>query len=205
VATVGLVVVSGFAVYGLLGVRYLSDAGNPIAQQPEMVTVLVTKDEIPVGTRIKHPEQVFHLKELPKGQAPKWAFKNTALLKDKITNKTLVAGSPVTVDDLMKKDGGLTSDLPTGTRAMTIRVSPNDFVIPKNRVDVLAVTGNDGKPKVSVLLQNVVLLYFNHRIQGDEDGNTFKEAILQVTNEEAGILCGAADRQLRLIYHPTDD
>jgi Flp pilus assembly protein CpaB len=197
-------VVYCFTVFGVVGVRALLAPTNPTAEQPEMVTVLVTKDKLPIGTRIVHPEEVFTEKQFLKGQEPKRALALFDQLKGRVLNKTLLPGSFITVDDLLTPEWRPSSGLPKGMRAITIRVPPLDIFLPRNRVDVLAVTRKDGEPEIPVLVHNVVLLAFNMG-PSVADGIPFNEAILMVTDEEAEILCVAADRQLRIIYHPADN
>jgi Flp pilus assembly protein CpaB len=203
----GVVIISGIIVWGVLDIVYGFKRGHSILQQRKTINVVVTKETVWKGTRLFPPDRFLTLEEFPKGREPKRAFTSFELLKDRMLNKTLHAGSPVTLDDLEKlPEEGRGNGLPRGIRAMRIRVQASGFVAPRgSRVDVLVITLNDPNPDGSVLVQNVGLLFLDVSDQKDADGNTFNEATIGVTNEEAGILTEASKIQLRLRYHPAED
>ena len=182
------------------------------AAEEEKVKILVARQKIPMGTKIKDPEKFFVEKEFVKGTEPKRAITNFDQLKDKCLNKTIGAEVHVTPDDLMKKEEeSLASDIPPGMRAFTIQVK-NDtnvagFILPRAHVDVISTTRETGLLS-RIILQDVLVLAVDqmHVRDGDKQTVTSSTVTLQVKPDEAERLTLAASMgELRLILRSADD
>src|SRR5262249_3230393 len=154
-----LAIVCGLAAsYGVS--RLLSEREPP--PEEEKVSVLVAKQNLSMGFIIKEPEKYFEQKQFTKGQEPRKAIKGFEELKDKYLQKSLSAEQFVTLDDLLDKDSGFTSQMTKGKRAFSIKVNPDTavagFVLPHSKVDVVAVTKVGDRTLSKIILQNVLVL-----------------------------------------------
>jgi pilus assembly protein CpaB len=192
--------------------RMLAQQNNAGPADVETVKVLVARNKIPWGTRIKEPDKFFVEKEYPKGSEPKKAFTSYDQLKDKVLNKTIGAEVHVTPDDVMKKeDQDLSADLPKGTRAMAVRCSTDasagGFILPRSHVDIIAKTTGDQGPLAQTLLQDMLVLAVDMK-DGREEGQRAMQmgfVTLQVTPDQAEILTLASGYELRLVLRPQED
>ncbi|MDE1948823.1 MAG: Flp pilus assembly protein CpaB, partial [Burkholderiales bacterium] len=110
--------------------------------------VAVSTAEIQLGSPIT-PEMV-RLVDWPKGSVPPGAFDDVAKLDGRVVTGTVQPGEPVLESRLapVGTKGGLSAVVPTGKRAMTVRV--NDvigvagFALPGTFVDVMVNTQEAG-------------------------------------------------------------
>jgi pilus assembly protein CpaB len=181
--------------------------------EEEKVKVLVAKQKITAGTKIKDPQKFFVEKEFTKGTEPKKAITSFDQLKDKTLNKTINAEVHVTPDDLMSKDqDSLAEDIPPGMRAVTITVR-NDtnvagFILPRSRVDVVSTTRTENGPLSQTILQDVLVLAVDTVKNRENDKNAIASSTctLQVKPDDAERLALATSLgELRLILRPADD
>jgi pilus assembly protein CpaB len=188
-------------------------AQNSGGGDEEKVKVLVAKQKIPMGTRLKEPEKFFVEKEFTKGEEPKKAFTSYDQLKDKILNKTLSAEVHVTPDDLMTAEqAGLAVEIPPGWRGVSIQVKSDTvvagFILPKSHVDVLSTTRGDAGPLSQTILQDVLVLAVDTKKNREGDGAAIPSSVvtLQVKPDDAEKLSLAASLgELRLVLRPDGD
>jgi Flp pilus assembly protein CpaB len=147
----------------------LPGAANPVREQT--VRVPVARQMIPVGTFLKTPEPFFLMKKFPAGQEPARALIDNKHIKDRRLFRTLEAGAPVTLMDL----------LPPETKAVTIAFEVTcvggGFALPGCRVDVWGSTGVNHP----LLAEDLLVLAVDMR--GEEE-----ELTLRMTSEDADIL-----------------
>jgi pilus assembly protein CpaB len=188
-------------------------AQNSSGGDDEKVKILVARQKIPMGTRLKEPEKYFVEKEFTKGEEPKKAFTSYDQLKDKILNKTISAEVHVTPDDLTTADQvGLGSEIPPGWRAMAIQVKSDTnvagFITPRSHVDVVSTTHGDTGPIAKTILQDVLVLAADQKKAREGDGAAMLSSTvtLQVKLDDAEKLTLAASLgELRLILRPEGD
>jgi pilus assembly protein CpaB len=188
-------------------------AQNNSGGDDEKVKVLVAKQKIPMGTRLKEPEKFFVEKEFTKGEEPKKAFTSYDQLKDKILNKTIGAEVQVTPDDLMtKEEAGLSADIPAGWRAVAIQVksdtSVGGFIIPRSHVDIVSTVHGESGPVAKTLLQDVLVLAVDqkHAREGDGAAILASTVTVQVKPDDAEKLSLAAQLgELRLVLRADGD
>lgn len=190
--------------------RMLAQQG-PVEE--EKVKILVAKQKIPMGTKIKDPEKMFVEKEFVKGTEPKKAIANFEQLKDKVLNKTINVEVHVTPDDLQDQTAiGLSYDIPPGMRAVTIQVRSDTvvggFVLPRSRVDVISTTRTENGPLARTMLQDVLVLAVDmvHMRDPDKQAMSSSTVTLQVKPDDAERLALAAQLgELRLVLRSVDD
>jgi pilus assembly protein CpaB len=180
--------------------------------EEEKVKVLVAKQKIPMGTKIKEPEKLFIEKEFTKGTEPKHAITSYDQLRDKSLNKTISAEVHVTPDDLLKKEEmGLQEEIAPGMRAVAIQVKSDTnvggFILPHSRVDVVSTSRENGLLS-QIILQDVLVLAVDqmHVRDGDKTAVPSSTVTLQVKPEDAERLALAGNLgELRLILRGADD
>jgi len=214
-----LFVLAGAAVFGLLAAisvnRYLSNAQ---AFSRNMNEVVVAKIDIPLGTTIV-AEQLTTV-PLPAGAIPDGAFNSAEKLVGRVAVVNVAAREPVTDFKLAPEGsaGGLSSVIPEGYRAMTVKVDDvigvAGFLRPGAMCDVLTVieqAGDMGKrnPISKIVLQNVKVLASGQNIDKPKDqreAEQVKAVTLQVTPDQAEKLALAStEGKLRLVMRNSID
>ena len=213
-----LFVLAGAAVFGLLAAvsvsRYLSNAQ---AFSRNMNEVVVAKIDIPLGTTLV-AEQLTKV-QLPAGAIPDGAFDTPEKLVNRVAVVNIAAREPVTDFKLAPEGsaGGLSSVIPEGYRAMTVKVDDvigvAGFLRPGAMCDVLTVIeqGDVGKrnPISKIVLQNVKVLASGQNIDKPKDqreAEQVKAVTLQVTPDQAEKLALAStEGKLRLVMRNSID
>lgn len=215
-----LFVLAGAAVFGLLSAvsvsRYLSNAQ---ALSRSMNGVVVAKVDIPLGTTLAADHMM--MVQLPPGAVPEGAFNSAEKLVGRVAVVNVAAREPVTDFKLAPEGsaGGLSSVIPEGYRAMTVKVDDvigvAGFLRPGAMCDVLTVIeqpgGNlgDRDPMSKIVLQNVKVLAAGQNIDKPSDereAEQVKAVTLQVTPEQAEKLALAStEGKLRLVMRNVTD
>ena len=180
----------------------------------EKVTILVARQNLPMGVLIKEPEKFFEEKQFTKGEEPKKAIRSFDDLKGVRLNKPISAEQFVTADDLLSKDKDLfASLLPKGFRAVAIKVTADTvaggFVQPHSRVDIVSIIRRNEAETISkILLQNILVLAVDQTAVRSEDKAAAipNTVTVQVTPEQAEKLSMAQELgTLRLSLRPFGD
>ncbi len=180
----------------------------------EKVKVLVAKQNLTMGMLLKDPEKYFEEKSFIKGEEPKRAVRDFGLLKDRMLNKPLSAEQFVSLEDLMDKNqGGLSSSMQKGMRAVGIKVNVDTqaggFVLPNSRVDIVSVVRRgDGESIAKIILQNVLVLAVDTVSTRPDDKNAIVASTITValTPEQAEKVSLAGEMgTLRMILRPFGD
>ena len=215
---IALLAAIGFGLIAALSVsRYLSSAQ---AYTKNLNNVVVAKIEIPLGSKIL-AEQLT-VAQFPRNVTPEGAF---PAIDDKLIGRVAVtriaAREPITESRLapVGSAGGLSSVIPDGYRAMTVKVDDivgiSGFIQPGTLVDVVVVIdppSKDGssREKVSkIVLQNIKVLANGQNIdkpKNDREAERVKAVTLQVTPEQAEKLALAStEGQLQLVMRNAVD
>jgi pilus assembly protein CpaB len=178
----------------------------------EKVKVLVARNKIPMGTKVKEPDKLFVEKEFSKDQAPKKAITNFEILKDRRLNKTLSSEVHVTPEDLMsKEEETLVDEIPAGQRAMSIPVSaPTNvagFVLPKVHVDIVSTTQTEHGRVSRIIMQDMLVLAVDmQHVRDDKQAMAAGTVTLQVKPDEAERLTLARSMgELSLLLRSMED
>jgi Flp pilus assembly protein CpaB len=140
-------------------------AGKPLPvsgadTKTETVDVLVAKAEIPVGTLVREPQQLFKIVRYVKGDEPKNAVKDLGRLKNKYLQRSLAEDQPVKETDIADKPPVAVR---AGYRAFAVAVdlekAAGGRVVPGSRVDVLFIDAENKKEAIAKpLLANRIVL-----------------------------------------------
>jgi pilus assembly protein CpaB len=188
--------------------------GPKASNDDEQVQYLVAARKLEMGKLITEPEKDFTIKEVPKGKEPKFALVKFEDLKNHRLNKSVGLDQHVTADDLLDKEKDLfTGNLAKGMRAFTIKVNIDTagggFVLPQSRVDIMAVTLENGVAYAKTLWQNVLVLAVdtNERRPDDKNSIVASTVTVEVTQKQAEQMATVLglSGMLRLTLRPWGD
>jgi pilus assembly protein CpaB len=181
--------------------------------------VVIAKVEIPVGSRII-AEQLA-VAQFPRNVTPEGAYTSMDKLLDRVAVVRIAAREPVTESRLapVGAAGGLSSVIPEGFRAMTVKVDEvvgvSGFIMPGTLVDIVVVTQ---PPKASgqeemvskIVLQNIKVLASGQNIDKPKNDRDVERAVravtLQVTPEQAEKLAlASSEGRLQLVMRNSVD
>lgn len=209
-------------VFGLVAAvsvqRYLLSAQ---AYTRNLTNVVVAKVEIPIGTRII-PEYL-EMAQFPNNVTPDGAI---GTIDDKLVGRVVVTRiglrEPITESRLapIGAAGGLSSVIPDGYRAMTVKVDDvvgvSGFIMPGTLVDIVVVimppkgSGQQEEMISKIVLQNIKVLASGQNIdkpKNDRDvERSIKAVTLQVTPEQAEKLAlASSEGKLQLVMRNSVD
>lgn len=207
-------------VFGLVAAvsvsRYLASAQ---AYTKNLTNVVVAKVEIPVGTRIV-AEQLT-VAQFPKTVAPEGTF---PVIDDKLLGRVAVMRisprEPITEYRLapVGSAGGLSSMIPDGFRAMTVKVDDvvgvSGFIMPGTLVDVVVTINPPDETKQrervsKIVLQNIKVLANGQNIdrpRNEKETERVKAVTLQVTPDQAEKLAlASSEGKLQLVMRNSVD
>jgi len=157
--------------------------------------VVVANAELSLGTELRRDD--LKTVEWPTSAVPEGAFDNPAALVGRGLIASIVRNEPILPGKLASKEAGsgLPAIIPTGKRAMSVRVNEvigvAGYVLPGTHVDVLATqspTNRSEDMTSKVVLSNVQVLTAGTRLEQDgKDGKPMQVTVvtLVVTPEEA--------------------
>jgi pilus assembly protein CpaB len=216
-----IIALAAAIVFGLIAAfsvsRYLASAQ---AYTKNLNNVVVAKVEIPVGERIiaEHLSVV----QFPKNVTPEGTFQK---IDDKIVGRVallrIAPREPLTESRLapIGSAGGLSSVIPEGYRAMTVKVDDvvgvSGFILPGTLVDIVVViqppkgSGQQEDMVSKIVLQNIKVLASGQNIdkpKNEKEGQRVKAVTLQVTPEQAEKLALASNEgRLQLVMRNSVD
>ena len=183
-----------------------------------LTNVVVAKIEIPIGTRIV-PEQL-SVVQFPKAVTPEGTF---SVIDEKLIGRVATTRisprEPVTEYRLAAVGvaGGLSSVIPDGFRAMTVKVDDvvgvSGFIQPGTLVDVVVTINppdNQQRERISkIVLQNIKVLANGANIdkpKNEKEVDRVKAVTLQVTPEQAEKLAlASSEGKLQLVMRNSVD
>ena len=197
--------------------RYLA---NSQAYTKNLRNVVVAKVEIPIGSRII-AEQLT-VAQFPTNVAPEGAF---PAINDQLIGRVVVTRlsprEPVTESRLapVGTAGGLSSVIPDGYRAMTVKVNDvvgvSGFIMPGTLVDIVVVISppkesGQGEMISKIVLQNIKVLASGQNIDRPKDDREVERGVkavtLQVTPEQAEKLAlASSEGKLQLVMRNSVD
>lgn len=202
-----------------MGVGAAYYAKNWLQQQQGVVAdmtadttnVVVAAREIPYGQIV----EASHLRIVawPTQAVPENVFGSKDELVGKIINQTALAGDLMLKARIVDKLEGsrLSSLIATNKRAITVRVDDVNgvagFLLPGNRVDVLATRMQDQRARTETLLQDIKVLAIDQKANPDKDDPVVVRAVtLEADLDQAEKLTGAtAEGKIQLVLRNPDD
>lgn len=176
-------------------------------------TVVVAATTIPFGERIKDSD--VRTIDWPSAEVPQGSFSETEKVVGRYTNQKLLPGELVLKQRTVEQPGGnlLSSMIEPNHRAVTVRV--NDvigvagFLLPGNRVDVLATRMNNARrAETRTLLQNLRVLAVDQTTADATKGEAVvvRAVTLEMLPEQAEELVAATEEgTVQLALRNPDD
>lgn len=197
--------------------RYLA---NSQLYTKNLNNVVVAKVEIPIGSRII-AEQL-SVAQFPRNVTPEGAY---PVIDEKLVGRVVVTRlsprEPVTENRLapVGAAGGLSSVIPDGYRAMTVKVNDvvgvSGFIMPGTLVDIVVVISppkesSQGEMISKIVLQNIKVLASGQNIDKPKDDREVERSVkavtLQVTPEQAEKLAlASSEGKLQLVMRNSVD
>lgn len=204
-----LVIGAGAAIYAK---SWLEDQqGDVTVAQIDTVDVLVAAREIPYGQVIEES----HLRSVawPADSVPADIYTDKAEIVGKIVNQTALTGDLMLKARVVDKLAGsrLSALIAPNKRAITVRVNDVNgvagFLLPGNRVDVLATRVRDRRANTRTLLQDIKVLAVDQKASQDKDEPIVVRAVtLEADLDEASKLSAAtAEGKIQLVLRNPDD
>jgi pilus assembly protein CpaB len=214
-----VIVLGGAIMFGLVAAvsvsKYLSSAQ---AYSKNLSGVVVAKVAINAGEKLI-AEQLETV-QFPRGAAPDGVFESPDKLVGRVAVVSIAPREPVT-DFKLAPEGsaaGLSSMIPEGYRAMTVKVDDvvgvSGFIMPGALVDVVVVinpadTGGQQNPISKIVLQNIKVLANGQNIdrpKSEREPESVKAVTLQVLPEQAEKLAlAASEGKLQLVMRSSVD
>ena len=160
---------------------------DTVKAEADLVSVVVAAREIPYGKVIEE----MHLRnvEWPKDLIPAESFHDVSQVIGKIANQKILEGEPVFAPRVVEKLDGSTLSAMIGPNKRAITVRVNDvigvagFLLPGNRVDVLATRLDKGRAYTKTALQNLKVLAVDQTATPDKD----QPVVVRAVTLEAGL------------------
>lgn len=201
------------SVAALLAGRWMTSRAAAVdASRPQAVRLVAAAMDIPFGTVI----EARHLKTLAvlASNRPAGSYTSTDAILGKVPKTDVFAGELLLADRLVVPGEGstLAAVVSPAMRAVTVRVDDvvgvGGFVLPGNRVDVIAAREDDGRAEAETILERIKVLAVDQQASADRSSPVVVRAVtLEVSPEGAEAIARARQQgtiQLTL-RNPSDD
>jgi len=181
-------------------------------EEESRTTVVAAAIAIPFGTKVEQR----HLKtiSMPTDARPPGSFKELAEVEGKVTTQQIVAGEILMQERFVDHDDGstLAAMVTKNMRAVTVRVDDvigvAGFLLPGNRVDVLASRRDRNRAVTKTILRNVKVLAVDQTAATTENEPVIVRAVtLEVSPDQAeDLVKGETEGTIQLtLRNPLDD
>jgi len=194
-----MIILAAAVLCGLLAsfvvVRYIREKEREArAGRIETRPIVIAVNDIPVGTRLT--ASLVGKRDWPKSGVPQGAVAEPEAVLGRLVKGQIARDEPILEHRLFPKDlagapGVMSVLVPSGMRAMAVGVNEvigvSGFVLPKDRIDVIATRTDQGTNKsTETILQNVEVLAVGKRLEQEGKQNIEVPTVtLAVTPEEA--------------------
>ncbi len=176
--------------------------------------VVMTKVDLPIGEKLDASD--LKVDDWPVKIIPKGSFSNIEDVIDRVIKTELYDGEAIIETKLASvgSDGGFSSIIPPGMRALTVSVDTysgvSGFLLPNTRVDVLVTVPSPSKKEESttkIILEDIKVLAVDQTFEREDDDPVIVQAVtLLVTPEQAEKLALAStEGKLQLSLRNTTD
>jgi pilus assembly protein CpaB len=181
-------------------------------EKANIATVVAASMAIPFGTKVE--ERHLKIIEMPKDSAPPGSFTLKEEVIDKVSTQPIVAGEILMKVRFVEQGEGSTLAALVGKnmRAVTVRVDDvigvAGFLLPGNRVDVVAARKDGRRAVTDTILRNIEVLAIDQQASSSDTEAVIVRAVtLQVTPEQAEILVkGREEGSIQLtLRNPLDE
>lgn len=164
-----------------------------------LADAVVAARDVPMGKRIEVAD--LKIVRAASDGIPADAYRDIAAVVGQVSRSPFVSGEMLIARRLSKYSGGsaLAAVVARDMRAVTVRVDDvigvGGFILPENRVDVIAAFNYGTSPQASTIVRDVRVLAVDQRSDPGSDGPILSRAVtLEVTPKDAEAI--AASKQL---------
>jgi len=207
------IITGALATFGVY--QYLQKQKEKI-QNPKfpLQKVVVAKVYLPIGKRLN--ESDLKVSDWPVNIVPKGCFLNITDAIDRVVRIEVFEGEAIIQSKLapMGSEGGFSSIIPQGMRALTVSVNTysgvSGFILPNTRVDVLVTVPSPNKKEESttkIILENVKVLAVDQTFEREGDDPVIVQSVtMLVTPDEAEkLVLASTEGKLQLSLRNTAD
>jgi len=169
------IIAGASATFGIY--RFLDSQKDKIKDvKASMQYVVVAGTDLPMGKKLVAAD--LKVKEWPKELAPPGCFSDTSELVGRVINTPIYQAETIMKSKLAPagSEGGFSSIIPTGMRALTVSVNTSSgvsgFILPNTRVDVLVTVPSHNQKSESttkIILEDVKVLAVDQTFERDND------------------------------------
>lgn len=191
--------------------NWLQSQQGTVEETDNTTQVIVAAREIPYGQLIEES----HLRAVawPTEAVPDGTFESKDALLGMMVNQTALSGDLILEARVVEKLEGsrLSALIAPHKRAITVRVNDVNgvagFLLPGNRVDVLATRMVDRRALTKTLLQDIKVLAIDQKASPDKDDPVVVRAVtLEADLEQAGKLTAATvEGKIQLVLRNPED
>lgn len=191
--------------------NWLQSQQGAVEETQNTTQVIVAAREIPHGQVIEES----HLRAVawPADAVPDGVYESKEALVGMMVNQSALAGDLILEARVVEKLEGsrLSALIAPNKRAITVRVDDVNgvagFLLPGNRVDVLATRLVDRRALTKTLLQDIKVLAIDQKASPDKDDPVVVRAVtLEADLEQAGKLTAAtAEGKIQLVLRNPED
>lgn len=191
--------------------NWLQAQQGSVEETQNTTPVIVAAREIPHGQVIE--ESHLRVVAWPSDSVPDGVYESKEGVVGMMVNQSALAGDLILQARVVEKLEGsrLSALIAPNKRAITVRVNDVNgvagFLLPGNRVDVLATRLVDRRAKTSTLLQDIKVLAIDQKASPDKDDPVVVRAVtLEADIEQASKLTAATvEGQIQLVLRNPED
>lgn len=180
--------------------------------EADVATIVAASMAIPFGTKVE--ERHLKIIELPKESVPHGSFSSKEEVVDKVATQPIVNGEILMQARFVDQGDGstLAALVAKNMRAVTVRVDDvigvAGFLLPGNRVDVVAARKENRRAITDTILRNIEVLAVDQTASANDNEPVIVRAVtLEVTPEQAETLVkGREEGSIQLtLRNPLDE
>lgn len=164
-----------------------------------LADAVVAARDVPMGKRIEVAD--LKIVRAASDGIPADAYRDIAAVVGQVSRSPFVSGEMLIARRLSKYSGGsaLAAVVARDMRAVTVRVDDvigvGGFILPENRVDVIAAFNDGTSPQASTIVRDVRVLAVDQRSDPGSDGPILSRAVtLEVTPKDAEAIAASKQR-----------
>lgn len=164
-----------------------------------LADAVVAARDVPMGKRIEVAD--LKIVRAASDGIPADAYRDIAAVVGQVSRSPFVSGEMLIARRLSKYSGGsaLAAVVERDMRAVTVRVDDvigvGGFILPENRVDVIAAFNDGTSPQASTIVRDVRVLAVDQRSDPGSDGPILSRAVtLEVTPKDAEAIAASKQR-----------
>jgi pilus assembly protein CpaB len=164
-----------------------------------LANAVVAARDVPMGKRIEVAD--LKIVRAASDGVPADAYRDIAAVVGQVSRSPFVSGEMLIARRLSKYSGGsaLAAVVARDMRAVTVRVDDvigvGGFILPENRVDVIAAFNDGTSPQASTIVRDVRVLAVDQRSDPGSDGPILSRAVtLEVTPKDAEAIAASKQR-----------